>query len=118
MLRSAMSRRAIFQAMTLVLLPSALPWTDGGGAPEPEPQDVSPVLMQAICAHCVAFSQVRRLAREMASGAKGQSPSTASPEALSSAVETERRLWASLVSYKTRNEAERHDKAAYVLGLR
>jgi hypothetical protein len=111
----AISRRALLQSLPVVLMATALPWAGSTDASHIE--DVSPALVEAICAHCVAFSQVRRLAREMDSGSIGLA-STASIEALRSAVETECRLWIVLIGFPTSNEAERRDKTAYVLGLR
>lgn len=77
--------------------------------------DVDPLLMQTICAHCAAYSEVRRLARiadtvASRSGANGD-------EALDLAIDVERQFLMSVCAFPARNDAERHDKATYLLGI-
>lgn len=108
------SRRVLLNALPVAVLASVLPWSSRDTL---ELQDVSPGLMQAICAHCAAFSKVRRLAHEMDLVATARPPSTVCLKAFRTAVELERQLWASLISFPTRNEAEHHDKAVYLSGL-
>ncbi|MER9602789.1 hypothetical protein [Mesorhizobium sp. M0243] len=75
-------------------------------------------MVQTICAHCVAYSQLRQLALEAKSSAAANCVNSASLEAFCSAVKTELSLWGRLIDFPISNEAERHDKAAYMLGLR
>ena len=114
MLGKALSRRALLQALSVAVVAPALRLSSSVAS---EPQDVSPALMRAICAHCAAYSDLRRLARETDLAALGEEPAAVRLEVLDKAKEAERSLLFGLHSFPVRNEAERHDKAAYLLGL-
>ena len=114
MLGQALSRRALLQALSVAFVAPALPLSSSIAS---EPQDVSPALMRAICAHCAAYSDLRRLARETNLAALGKEPAAARLEVLDKANEVERSLLESLCGFPARNEAERQDKATYLLGL-
>ncbi|UVK38764.1 hypothetical protein LHFGNBLO_000047 [Mesorhizobium sp. AR10] len=113
-----LSRRALLVALPVAFaapfftsLASAEPATTGALL-DASTDDVSVALMQTICAHCVAYSEVRRLTREL--GAKLPS---AKFEALGHALQAERALRQILFDLPMRNEAERYDKAIYLSGL-
>lgn len=115
----AFTRRAVVLALTtaaVVSVASSAPGavehprraTDGEG-------DVDPLLMQTICAHCAAYSEVRRLALKADTVA---SRSWANgDEALDVATDVERQLLMSVCGFRASNDAERHDKATYLLGI-
>ncbi|MER9163603.1 hypothetical protein [Mesorhizobium sp. M0715] len=79
--------------------------------------DVDPLLMQAICAHCAAYSDVGRLARKADAADSGSAVSTEDTGALNLAIDVERQLLMSVCAYPAHNDAERHDKATYLLGI-
>lgn len=108
MLRRNLARRALLGALPAVLIaPLASRWS--GNLPESAggtlDEDVSPVLMRAICSHCVAYAKCMRLARE---------PISASPQAICDAIHAERMLLLALISFPARNAAERDDMATYL----
>ncbi|ESX09971.1 hypothetical protein X768_16635 [Mesorhizobium sp. LSJC265A00] len=79
-------------------------------------QDVSLALVHAICAHCVALSDVRRLVRENSRMA-GQGLSARAVDAFPRAAELEQRLRTSLIGFQARNAAEERDRATYLQGI-
>lgn len=115
----AFTRRAVVQALPAAAMVSAAKSAlgavehphraiDGGG-------DVDPLLMQTMCAHCAAYSEVGRLARKAdASGSMANADDTG---ALDLAIDVERQLLMSVCAFPARNDAERHDKATYLLGI-
>ncbi|RWP13965.1 MAG: hypothetical protein EOR00_24310 [Mesorhizobium sp.] len=114
----SLSRRAVlatlpfaFAAPFFISFDSAEPAMTGASQGA-STDDESPALMRTICAHCVAYSEVRRLTREL----DAKLPS-AKFEALGHALQAERALRQTLFDLPTRNQAERHDKTIYLSGL-
>lgn len=79
--------------------------------------DVSPELMEAICAHCVAYNAVGHLGRASDMAALGRAPDADACRKLDEASQQERDLFLAICRYPARNEPERHEKAAYLIGF-
>lgn len=123
MLKDALSRRSLLLWLPVALMGPISVFRGKGAFKlavpliDPTREDVSPALMQAICAHCAVYSDVGRLRRKTDAAA---SKSAASPEdtgALDLALDFERQLLMSVCAYPARNDAERHDKSTYLLGI-
>lgn len=118
MLGRALSRRAalcfaLAAAMRLaVRSPSGAAFEQNRVPRDLHCEDISSGLMRIMCAHCAAYSDLMRLAHEIENG-----PTAVQLAGLDDAVEAERSLRRRLSAYPTRNQAERHDKAAYLSGL-
>lgn len=119
----SLSRRAVlatlpfaFAAPFSISLESAEPATTSASL-DASSDDVSAALMRTICAHCVAYSDVGRLGRKADAAASGLAVSTEDIGALDLAIDVERQLLMSVCGYRARNDAERHDKATYLLGI-
>ncbi|RWP18018.1 MAG: hypothetical protein EOR01_23650 [Mesorhizobium sp.] len=77
---------------------------------------VSMDLVHAITSHCAAYAAVARAARQ-AAVAIGLDADPSDCQRLEEATQTERDLFTALCRYPARNDPERHDKAAYLLGF-
>jgi hypothetical protein len=119
--KAAITRRAVLLTMSMAAL-ATVPQSAADEVENPPNApngmgDVDPLLMQALCAHCAAYSDVGRLARKADAVAFGSAGSTADNSALDLAIDVERQLLMSVCAYPARNDAERHDKATYLLGI-
>lgn len=122
MLGRAFSRRALLCALPVAFVApasatnghSALP---DGGLTDPTADDVSPLLMQAICAHCAAYCQLRQIARRTDDVVLGRAVTRDEFDRLDTASDLEERLLLAICEYPAANDAERHDKATYLLGV-
>lgn len=123
MLKDGLSRRSLLLWLPVALMgPISVFRGKGAFKPtvplvDPTREDVSPALMQAICAHCAAYSDVGRLGRKADAAASKSAVSPEDTGALDLAFDVERQLLMSVCAYPARNDAERHDKATYLLGI-
>jgi hypothetical protein len=118
----AISRRALLGALPAAMVAAAGSEAGAsiqpiGGADAAQFQDVSPTLMRAICAHCVAYADLRQIARETDVVFLGADGMVTDCDRLDAASELEERLLLALCEYPAANDAERHDKATYLLGI-
>lgn len=134
----AMTRRglvkAVSSALALLLVPplsgvrragagsgrvAADPSAEAGELPlegtwtEPE----SPALMQVMCAHCAAYSELGRISKRADAIAPGQAPAPADLKRLDALCDMERDLFMQLCRYPASNNAERQEKATYLLAF-
>jgi hypothetical protein len=80
-------------------------------------ETVSMDLVHAITSHCAAYAAVARAARQTDVVAIGHDADPCDCQRLDEATQTERDLFMALCRYPARNDPERHDKAAYLLGF-
>lgn len=80
-------------------------------------ETVSPELVQAIVSHCTAYAAVARAARLADNVALGHDASPDNLQRLGQESQAERDLLMALCRFPARNDPERHDKAAYLLGF-
>ncbi|MDX8540110.1 hypothetical protein RFM23_21045 [Mesorhizobium abyssinicae] len=120
MLGRALSRRALLRAFSVALVAPAAtaanrPLQNGEDLVDATAddvstvEDVSPVLMRAICAHCAAFVNYSNLVRD---------PTPANVSAIGDAIEEERSLLLDVVMFPATNQAERNDQANYLSSFR
>lgn len=89
---------------------------DGGSAGSlAEP--VSPALMQIMCSHCAAYAELGRISKRTDAIALGHAPAPADLERLEEVSDRERNLFMQLCRYPASNDAERQEKATYLLAL-
>ncbi|MEO5324277.1 hypothetical protein PV773_13245 [Mesorhizobium sp. CC13] len=127
-------RRGLLQAASALPLWLAMPLvalrrTRGEAAiVEPTPQigslalmdntePVSSDLMQVMCAHCVAHSELGRISKRTDAVVLGHAPAQADLERLDEVSQTERDLFLRLCRYPASNDAERQEKAVYLLAF-
>ncbi|TIM05496.1 hypothetical protein [Mesorhizobium sp.] len=78
---------------------------------------VSQALADVIVSLCAAYAELAQIARQTDFVACGRLPSSEDLRRLDEVSETERDLFMTLCRYRARNDPERHDKAAYLLGI-
>ncbi|MER8722517.1 hypothetical protein NKH64_30015 [Mesorhizobium sp. M0999] len=122
MLVRGISRRALLGALPFAFVDHATPSVGGaaeyhGCAAAPHCQDVSPALVKAICSHCAAYSELRQIARQADAVVAGRPITRDEFDRLDSASDVEREFLLALCAYPAANDAERHDKATYLLGI-
>ncbi|WP_432287683.1 hypothetical protein SLT36_11980 [Aminobacter sp. BA135] len=133
----AMNRRGLLRAVSLLAMWFAVPRgalrrgeagegrlaaaEPNGGAGEtvlPRPSaPVSWALMQVMCAHCAAYSELGRISKTIDSIALGHDPAPADRERLDALGDLERDLFMQLCLHPAVNDAERQEKATYLLAF-
>jgi hypothetical protein len=78
---------------------------------------VSPVLMQAICDHAIAYFELAELTREADLVRVGGPPSVERLQAINAVERRERDLLMAICRFPASNDHERQDKAGYLLGF-
>ncbi|MES0058392.1 hypothetical protein [Mesorhizobium sp. M0041] len=122
MLARAVSRRTLLSGLAAFVAP-AVSSVGGaqvrldGGAADSCCQDVSLALVRAICLHCAAYSELRQIARHTAAVVVGRPVTRDEFDRLDAASDLEERLLLALCEHRAANDAERHDKATYLLGI-
>ncbi|MBZ9907772.1 hypothetical protein LB557_17330 [Mesorhizobium sp. BR115XR7A] len=84
---------------------------------DPTAEDVSPALMRAICAHCAAYADLRQIARQSDAVVIGRPATVDEYRSLDAASDFEQQLLLAICEYRAANDADRHDKAIYLLGV-
>ncbi len=79
--------------------------------------DVSPGLMETIIAHCIAYNELGHASRAADVLALPGGPDALAAARLDDISERERHLFMAICRYPTSNDAERHDKAGYLLAF-
>lgn len=80
-------------------------------------EPVSPALMQIMCAHCAAYAELGRISKRTDAIALGHAPAPADLERLDTLSDSEGSLFMDLCRYPASNDAERQEKATYLLAL-
>ncbi|TRD03777.1 hypothetical protein FJV76_14145 [Mesorhizobium sp. WSM4303] len=117
------SRRTLLSALPVAFIAppasaaSGHPAQHSGGLVDPAAEEVSPALMMAICAHCAAYAELRQIARRTDAVVLGRPVTRDELDRLDAASDLEERLLLALCEYPPTNDAERHDKAIYLLGI-
>lgn len=134
---AAMNRRGLFQAASMLALWIALPFGTlrragdgekravavyaseaGGHASEGnQSEPISSKLMQIMCAHCAAYAELGRFSKRTDAVALGHAPTPADLECLDELDDIERNLFMQLCRYTASNDAERQEKAVYLLAF-
>ncbi|MBZ9850301.1 hypothetical protein LB565_20175 [Mesorhizobium sp. CA14] len=123
MLGRGLSRRALLSALPAGFVAATASAADGhsalpdDGLVDPTAEDVSPALMQAICAHCAAYWELRQIARRTDDVVIGRPVTREEFDHLDAASDLEERLLLAICEYPAANDAERHDKATYLLAV-
>ncbi|MBZ9795589.1 hypothetical protein [Mesorhizobium sp. ES1-4] len=122
-MRRLLSRRALIRALSALGLAPALalvrnpPSEAATSSFEEGWQDVAPALMKAMCEHCAAFSDLGRVSRETNPVKLGRAATLDEIRRLDEASDLEDQLLLAVCRYPAGNDAERHDKATYLLGI-
>jgi len=134
---AASTRRGLFQAASVLALWIVLPFGTlrraGAGesravavyAPDADEvtsegdqnEPVSSTLMQIMCAHCAAYAELGRLGKRTDPIAFGHALAPGELERLDALGDMERDLFLRLCRYPASNDAERHEKAVYLLAF-
>lgn len=123
MLGRALSRRALLGALPVAFVApapsvaSGLPAPQASGLADPTAEDVSPTLMRAICAHCAAYWELRQIAEQTDDVVIGRPVAREEFDRLDAVSDLEERLLLTICEYPAANDAERHDKATYLLAV-
>ena len=118
-----LSRRALLSALPVAFIAPAASATNshpaqhGGGLVDSTAEDVSPALMRAICTHCAAYWELRQIGRQTDEVVIGRPVTHDEFKRLDAASDLEERLLLAICEYPAANDAERHDKATYLLGV-
>ncbi|MBA8910694.1 hypothetical protein [Aminobacter ciceronei] len=127
-LLQAASALALWLAMPLVALRRAMAEDRTDAAVDSTPQvgslalvdttePVSSDLMQVMCAHCAAYSELGRVSKRTDAVVLGHAPALTDLERLGEVSQTERDLFLRLCRYPASNDAERQEKAVYLLAF-
>lgn len=131
----ATTRRGLLQAASALALWLALPLgtfrragagkSRAAAGPTPEAgelasagtESVSSTLMQMMCAHCAAYAELGRITKRTDAIALGHTPAPADLERLDALGDSEGSLFMDLCRYPASNDAERQEKATYLLAF-
>lgn len=80
-------------------------------------ESVSPALMQIMCAHCAAYAELGRISKRTDAIALGDDPAPVDLERRDEVSESERKLFMQLCRYPASNDAERQEKAVYLMAF-
>ncbi|MBB6356327.1 hypothetical protein ACFFTN_09825 [Aminobacter aganoensis] len=80
-------------------------------------EPVSSALMQMMCAHCAAYSELERIGKRTDAVVLGHAPALTDFERLDEVSQFERDLFLRLCRYPASNDAERQEKATYLLAF-
>ncbi|MER9910882.1 hypothetical protein NKJ71_09555 [Mesorhizobium sp. M0050] len=122
MLARAVSRRTLLSGLAAFVAPavssgSGASTQHDGGATDPTAEDVSLALVRAICLHCAAYSELLQIAQHTDAVVVGRPGTRDEFDRLDAASDLEERLLLALCEHRAANDAERHDKATYLLGI-